>query len=182
MGEMANKSRSRSSRLFSLTLCAIILATGFTLTLTTFGTDSLFGHGHHHGHRTSRLPLHAQQILNKCSTLDAKPAPPPDFYERRQSDRFVHGTKPTLIRNATMWTGDVDGLEIIKGDLLMEGGIIKAVGSVDAGLLKRYETYESVDAKGAWITPGYVPSRSLSIIYGLVLLRYGCACAVCGFE
>lgn len=67
-----------------------------------------------------------------------------------------------------MWTGGMDGLEIIKGDLLMEGGIIKAVGSVDAGLLKRYETYESVDAKGAWITPGYVPSRFISVISSVV--------------
>ncbi|EIM86583.1 composite domain of metallo-dependent hydrolase [Stereum hirsutum FP-91666 SS1] len=157
MGQMVKKTQSQRSRLFSLTLYAIILTTGFTLTLTAFSTDSLFEHGHHHCHR---LPLHAQHILNKCSTLNAKPAPPPDFYERGQSDRFVRGTKPTLIRNATLWTGAVDGLETIRGDLLMEGGIIKAVGNVDAGLLKQHEAYESIDAKGAWITPGIIDIHS----------------------
>lgn len=60
-----------------------------------------------------------------------------------------------------MWTGGVDGLETITGDLLIEGGIIKALGSMDASLLKQYKAYEAVDAKGAWVTPGYVLIWSL---------------------
>ena len=44
-----------------------------------------------------QLPLHAHEWLEKCQLLDVPPGPPPDFYERKLSDRFVPGTMPTFI-------------------------------------------------------------------------------------
>lgn len=43
------------------------------------------------------VPLHAPEVLEKCQLLQVPPGPPPDFYTRRTSDRFVSGTTPTLI-------------------------------------------------------------------------------------
>lgn len=44
-----------------------------------------------------QVPLHAAAWLEKCQRLTVKPGPPADFNTRIQSDRFVPGTKPTLI-------------------------------------------------------------------------------------
>ena len=105
-----------------------------------------------------RLPIHAQETLNKCRNLHTKPGPPPDFNLRTESDRYVPGTKATLIRNATIWTGRVDGLEIIKGDLLLDKGLVKGLGVVDPKVLSQYDAgaLSTIDADGAWVSPGYV--------------------------
>ena len=71
---------------------------------------------------------YAPEILDRCRTLDVKPAPPNDFYSRTQSDRFAPGTRATVIRNATIWTGFDDGKEILQGDMLLDGGIIRWIG------------------------------------------------------
>ena len=48
--------------------------------------------------RISQVPANAQEIIDKCALLDVNPGPPPDFSLREQSDRFVPGTPPTLIK------------------------------------------------------------------------------------
>ena len=102
-----------------------------------------------YGHRKSvRVPLHASATLSKCRALHVKPGPPSDFYDRDISDRFVRDTKPVLIRNATVWTGRVQGLEIIKGDVLLDGGIIRQVGRVSEEVLSAYSDLVSIDAHG----------------------------------
>lgn len=106
-----------------------------------------------HSKRSSKVPLHASETLQKCRMLDVKPAPPVHFVRRRQSDRFVPGTKPTLLRNATIWTGRASGQEVIKGDLLLDKGLIKAVGNVKK-LLDDYKAITIFDATGAWVSPG----------------------------
>ncbi|KAH9930389.1 composite domain of metallo-dependent hydrolase [Amylocystis lapponica] len=106
------------------------------------------------------VPLHASEISDKCRLLDVKPGPPPDFNQRAKSDRFVPGTPPTLIKNASIWTGRVDGLEVLQGDLLFDKGIIQQVGLVNAGLLAAYDNLRIVDAQGAWVSPGIVDLHS----------------------
>ena len=44
-----------------------------------------------------QIPFRAPEWLDKCQLLDAQPGPPPDFNTRTYSDRFVPGTKATLI-------------------------------------------------------------------------------------
>lgn len=48
--------------------------------------------------RHVKVPLHAAESLQKCRLLEVKPGPAPDFHLRAQSDRFVTGTRPTLLR------------------------------------------------------------------------------------
>lgn len=123
------------------------------------------GHSRHH----VRVPLHAADTLAKCRSLSVKPAPPPGFSDRVQSDRYEPGTTSVLIRNASIWTGLDDGRDVVHGDILLENGLIKSVGDA-SGLLSNHNL-EVVDAEvslsialvqssgdtyvqGAWVTPG----------------------------
>ncbi|KAG5648502.1 hypothetical protein DXG03_003113 [Asterophora parasitica] len=112
------------------------------------------------GTATANLPFNAAEILQKCSALDVQPGPPANFHSRTHSDRFQEGTAPTLIRNATIWTGRVSGHEVVVGDLLLDKGIIQAVGEIDQSTLDAYDDLVVVDAAGAWVSPGIVDMHS----------------------
>ena len=132
-----------------------LLALSSLASLTFFGYWFSYFPGWNHG---SQVPLHATEIQARCRALNVKPGPPSDFYDRTASDRFVKGTKPVWIRNATIWTGRVQGLEVVHGDVFLMNGMVKTVGRVDLqsmGLDDRREV-EILDAHGAYVTPGYV--------------------------
>jgi hypothetical protein len=103
-------------------------------------------------------PANAQTLRETCSRLHAKPGPPHHFHRRQVSDRFEPGTPPTIIRNATLWTGARNGTEVVFGDLLLDGGIIKAVGYLPNRVIEElgYDSgfFNVIDANGAWVTPG----------------------------
>ncbi|KAG5639408.1 hypothetical protein H0H81_002940 [Sphagnurus paluster] len=106
-------------------------------------------------------PADAAATLSRCRALKAQAGPPDDFHKRSESDRFVPGTKPLLIKRAKIWTGRSNGTEVVHGDILLDKGIIKSVGHLNAAILKAYETnLVIVDAKGAWVTPGIVDIHS----------------------
>ena len=101
----------------------------------------------------TKLPPHTVTSLARCHSLQAKPGPPPDFYKRSQSDRFEEGTRPVLIKNAKIWTGDRNGTEVLRADVLLDKGIIKGIGRVEH--LKAFkDDLVVIDAKNAWVTPG----------------------------
>ncbi|TFK44771.1 hypothetical protein BDQ12DRAFT_673545 [Crucibulum laeve] len=108
-----------------------------------------------------RAPVHAAAIISRCRQLSLETGPPSDFHTRSQSDRFVPGAKPVLVKNARIWTGGKNGTEILRGDILLDKGLIKSIGRLG---IKQTETYGNrlvvVDAKGAWITPGIVDIHS----------------------
>ncbi|KAI0342081.1 carbohydrate esterase family 9 protein [Trametopsis cervina] len=106
----------------------------------------------------TRIPQHAAEIISKCELLSIKPGPPKDFNLRTQSDRFVPGSKATLIRNATIWTGQMEGLEILNGDILLDKGLIKAIGVFEYP--EDDDHFVEIDANGAWVTPGIVDMHS----------------------
>ncbi|KAF5363169.1 hypothetical protein D9758_008331 [Tetrapyrgos nigripes] len=111
--------------------------------------------------RTSTaVPINAAQILDRCANLHTLPGPPSGFYSRKQSDRFEAGTRPVLIKNATIWTGERNGTEVIHGDLLLDKGIIRALGHIKASTIHKYGDVETIDAAGAWLTPGIVDMHS----------------------
>ncbi|KIJ54270.1 hypothetical protein M422DRAFT_154278 [Sphaerobolus stellatus SS14] len=112
--------------------------------------------------RAQKLPINANIILDKCAVLALKPRVPEHFAQREESDRYVPGTPPVLIHNATIWTGDDNGKEIAKGDLLIARGIIKWIGGkfVEEAKEMYGQALEVVDAKGAWVTPGIVDLHS----------------------
>ncbi|KAI8995511.1 carbohydrate esterase family 9 protein [Trametes punicea] len=112
------------------------------------------------GGNSASVPLRAQEFLDKCHLLTVKPGPPPDFHTRTHSDRFVPGTPPTLITNATIWTGRANGLEVVHGDILLHGGIIRRVGHLQQSMLDEYAELTRVDAQGRWVSPGIVDLHS----------------------
>ncbi|KAF8070512.1 carbohydrate esterase family 9 protein [Lyophyllum atratum] len=132
----------------------------FALVATVFALGVLNANFKWQDTKSANLPINSAQILQKCSLLDAQPGPPADFHLRTQSDRFQEGTPPTLIRNATIWTGRVSGYEVVVGDLLLDKGIIQAVGNVDQSTLDAYADLVVVDAAGAWVSPGIVDMHS----------------------
>ncbi len=106
---------------------------------------------------TSSVPIHAVNTLARCRALDAVPGPSSQFYSRASSDRYVSGTRATLVLNARIWTGGQNGTEIIEGHVYFDKGIFKGVGGLDVNaieMLHSQDHLDIVDAKGAWVTPG----------------------------
>ncbi|KAK4688544.1 hypothetical protein P7C73_g1572, partial [Tremellales sp. Uapishka_1] len=95
--------------------------------------------------------------LEQCDYISTIPGPSASFSKRKVSDRFEPGTKPILLKNATIWTGNGNGTEVIEGDLLMDNGLVKAIGEVDLAGLRDIQV---VDVEGAWVTPGLVDGHS----------------------
>lgn len=100
-----------------------------------------------------------ERIVAQCRYTRTPAGPPIDFHSRDQSDRYAPDTKPTLIKNARIWTGAENGTKIIQGDLLLHKGLIKAIGNVPLHFLENLQL-EVIDAHGAWVTPGLVDLHS----------------------
>lgn len=110
---------------------------------------------------THRVPAHASSTLSRCRSLTARAGPPPSFHDRSRSDRYVQGTKPVLIKRARIWTGQKNGTEVIRGDVLLDKGIIQGVGHLHHAAIEAYGSdLVIVDAKDAWVTPGIVDIHS----------------------
>lgn len=127
-------------RTSSLVIVAVFLLFNLCYHVVYFSNDK--------NRRIVHVPIDASATLAKCRALHIKPGPPTDFYSRNVSDRFQKGTKPVVIRNATIWTGRVQGLEVLEGDLLLEDGIIKHVGSIPGDVLSAYSDFVSIDVHG----------------------------------
>lgn len=105
---------------------------------------------------SATVPRHLGEIIKKCRALQTPAGVDSEqFHKRTHSDRFVPGTKPVLIRNARIWTGNQNGTEVLHGSILIDKGLIKAVGKLPRIQADGpYEGLVVVDAKGAWVTPG----------------------------
>lgn len=86
-------------------------------------------------------------------SLRSSPGPSEAFLSREASDRYEPGTNATLIRHAVIFTGEKDGNVTLRGDILLDKGIIKSIGKVPRWMLERTDL-TIVDANGAWVTPG----------------------------
>lgn len=169
------RSRSRAFRLLGpLILLACLHFTIFNPTSTFFGSRG--------EHQAVRVPINAEETLARCRDLSRTPGPSPSFYSRAASDRYVPGTKPTLLKNAKIWTGGLDGTEVIEGDIFVDKGIIKSIApglggktfSQEMRELVKNGGVEIVDVDGAWITPGCVFSSN----YYLFIATTPCNCTV----
>lgn len=109
---------------------------------------------HSSEHSLQHAPLDAQKILARCMSLKAPPSPSPAFYSRDISDRYEPGTNATWIKNGMIFTGEQNGTVIVKGDLLLDKGIVKAIGRIPGWMLDQVENLTTVNANNAWITPG----------------------------
>jgi hypothetical protein len=96
-----------------------------------------------------------QDILGRCAAIRAEPGPPADFLVGRdKSDRFEPGTNATLIRNANIFTGEKNGTVFYRGDILLDKGIIRAIGDIPGRVIENTPNLTTVEANGAWVTPG----------------------------
>lgn len=120
-------------------------------------------------HKKHKHPTHKNPELDRlrqlCAAARAPAGPPADYNPRNRlnngSERFVPGTKAVLIKNAKIWTGANDGTEVVYGDLLLDKGVVVAVGSIPGDTMDTYrDNLEPMDAHGRWITPGLVDLHS----------------------
>ena len=116
--------------------------------------------------RTVHVPYDASATLARCRALTRTPGPAASYRPRTRtkSDRFEAGTKPVLVRNARVWTGRLEGREVFVGDVLMDGGVIRAVaqGRVDDELLGKMRDLTVVEADGYVLR-----DFTLLLLYGL---------------
>lgn len=160
--QAASRPRARRVRLrvllpfLAALVCFLVLVYGFA-----------FGQGIAFWEAYLSTPSSAHHRLPPpCRALHAAAGPPRDFAKRTQSDRWVPGTRPVLVKNAKIWTGGKNGTEVVDADVLLDKGVIKGVGRTAVSGAARYKREELlvVDARGAWVTPGYV------FLYALVAL------------
>ena len=100
-----------------------------------------------------------------CKSIRTPAGPPPTCDKRTESDRYVPGTPPVLLRNGMIWTGARNGTEIVHGDVLLDKGLVVAVGYIPPSLLDgaRQSSRSEIrveDLEGAWVTPGLVDLHS----------------------
>ncbi|KAJ8496327.1 hypothetical protein ONZ45_g12505 [Pleurotus djamor] len=110
--------------------------------------------------RTINLPHNAAEISARCQSLKMKAGPAADFEDREESDRFVPGAKPYLITDARIWTGLENGTQVIRGDIIVDKGVIKGVGHFGRAFRAQFTELEVIDAQGKWVTPGIVDMHS----------------------
>ncbi|PBK72727.1 carbohydrate esterase family 9 protein [Armillaria solidipes] len=101
-------------------------------------------------------------ILSLCASLDSVPGVmEPGFITRDVSDRYEPGTNATLIKNATIFTGEIsdgEGVVLARSDILLDMGIVKAIGNLS--LNYGNSNISVIHANGAWVTPGLIDLQS----------------------
>lgn len=119
------------------------------------------------------LPPFVHEGMKRCEQIRRPPpSPEPATEKRTQSDRYVKGTRPVWLKNATLWTGEDDGKEVRYGaDVWLEGGVVRKIGSkkdfddlLEAAKDKG-DKVDEVDLDGAWVTPGIVDLHSHMGVY-----------------
>jgi hypothetical protein len=130
------------------------------------------------GTRTAGISLSIEKLeadLATCSKLRTKPTDPIGVGRERNA-RYIDGNKPTLIKNATVWTGEPVkstsakdshtgiGYSWITADVFLEFGLIKAVGE-HLDLSAFSSDYLVWDAKGRQLTTGIIDMHSQYVIF-----------------
>ena len=154
----------RFRHLLGFFVCFFVLVQSFKLLTShnTFLAQVTCGHHHHHHCHHHHHRRHELRAI--CKSIRTPAGPPQSFCTatRTENDRFVPGTPPVLLRNATIWTGARNGTEVVYGDVLLDKGLVVAVGYIPPNLLESVGRPELtvLDVGGAWVTPGLVDLHS----------------------
>ncbi|KAH8590146.1 amidohydrolase [Bisporella sp. PMI_857] len=123
-----------------------------------------------------------QADLKTCEKLQHKPKDPSG--PRQKNARYIEGNKPTLIKNATIWTGepvegtsaedarDGKGFGWIKSDVLLQYGLIIEVAP-EISMNRLPEDVEIWNAEGRQLTAGIIDMHSHTGVYPLPTLEGG---------
>jgi hypothetical protein len=117
-----------------------------------------------------------QDNLSTCTKIHRKPQDPAGP-GREKNARYIDGHKPTLIRNATVWTGEPtksssgkESYSWIQADVLLEYGLIKKV-EPEISLTSLPSDCEVWDAKGRQLTAGLLDMHSHAGVFSLPVLN-----------
>jgi imidazolonepropionase-like amidohydrolase len=100
----------------------------------------------------------AATLLSGCAALEPKPAPAPAvrINEDPYPSTYVrYPGVPTVIRHATLFTGD--GQQINDGTVVLADGIIQAIGGPD---LQGPAGATTIDGTGKFVSPGIIDIHS----------------------
>lgn len=150
-----SKRHRKPRRLAVLFFCLVLLFTG-----TIYVHGPVIWNAHSQVHQ---LPPYAAETLSYCRSLSQTPSTN-TYSKRTVSDRFVPGTRPHLLKNARVWTGNQNGTEVVLANILLDNGLIKGVGRISPSSLASYaDALVVIDLKGAWVTPGFVELSQTSL-------------------
>ncbi|KAJ7638937.1 carbohydrate esterase family 9 protein [Roridomyces roridus] len=113
------------------------------------------GYNHFPNYATQPLSI-PPDVQAKCAAIKSTPGPSASFFKREVSDRLEVGTNSTLITNATLLIGQGNDTQALHGDLYLDKGLIKGIGSLAHLKLENTLNLTVVNANGAWVTPGLV--------------------------
>lgn len=100
----------------------------------------------------------------QCRLAEAKAGPPPQFSARTVNDRFMSHIRPTIIQNATLWTGE----EIIQGvDISLDQGLIVSVERTEQSAHRQDTGANVIHAHGRWVTPGIIDMHTHLGVMGM---------------
>lgn len=138
--------------------CALLLISVFALVILLFFSTPKA----HFKSKLSQRELELRNTaLDRCRYISTPAGPPSDFETRTESDRFVSNTPPVLITNATIWTGEYNGTEVIRGDILLDNGLIRAIGDIPSEIVNSLgPSLHTHAAYGAWLSPALVDLHS----------------------
>ncbi|KAJ7105170.1 hypothetical protein C8R44DRAFT_715403 [Mycena epipterygia] len=142
----------------------VVIASALTVVFLIFQLPSF---RHYRGYAA------AIALPPQCLSLRASLEPSSAFIASRTvvgSDRFVEGTPPVLIRNAKILTGARNGTEVVFGDVLLDKGLVVAVGYIPHALTL-LSNLQIIDAGGKWISPGIVDAHSHLGVYSAPALQ-----------
>lgn len=163
----------RRSRTFKLLAVACLLFIAFAQWKQIGANDA-----------TNKTKLSLKKLnedLETCKKLHVKPKDPIGA-GREKNARYIDGSKPTLIKNATVWIGEPvegtseedahagKGWEWVPRDVFLEHGLIKQVESV-ISLSSLPEDTLTYDAKGRQLTSGIIDMHSHAGDYPLPTLK-----------
>jgi len=123
----------------------------------------------HLSYESEETVAHRPSLVKKCQNIRAPAGPPASFQpssrvkSRNGNERWVSGTPPVLLQNAKIWTGAENGTQMIDGNILLDRGLVIAVGDIPASLLAEHDVHgqlQRIDVEGKWVTPGLVDLHS----------------------
>lgn len=141
---------------FNFSLVVLLLSLSFSSILylsigLTSKSESAF-----HDSPSPRVLSTLEESVTRCKNLNLTPRPPPNFHSRTRSDRYEPGSPPIVIRNATLWTGNDNGTEVLKSmDVFLNKGIISNI-SKSSSMKAALKDSMEIDAGGRWLTPGII--------------------------